>query len=73
MSLVGASLSHMYCRYIHSCMCFECVLLDAAPLIPLTITASEYLINCIDNPHVKATHPQLSPSNALIKNNIMIP
>jgi hypothetical protein len=51
-------------------MCFECVLLDAAPLIPLTITSSEYPMNCIDNPQVKATHPQLSPSNALIKNNI---
>jgi hypothetical protein len=54
-------------------MCFECVLLEAAPLIPLAITASEYPINFIDNPHVEATQSQLSPSNALIKNNIMLP
>jgi hypothetical protein len=54
-------------------MCFECVLLDAAPLIPLTVTVSEYPINFIDDPHVEATQPQLSPSNALIKNNIMLP
>jgi hypothetical protein len=49
------------------------VLLDAAPLIPLTITASEYPINFIENPHIKATQLQLPPSNALIKNNIMLP
>jgi hypothetical protein len=70
---VGASSSYLYCRYVHSWMCFECVLLDTAPLIPLTVTASEYPINVIDNPHVEATHPQLPPSNALIKNNIMLP
>jgi hypothetical protein len=54
-------------------MCFECVLLDAAPLISLTATASEYSINFIDNPHIEATQPQIFPSNALIKNNLRLP
>jgi hypothetical protein len=45
-------------------MCLLCVLLDATPLIPLTITASEYPINFIENSHVEATQPQLPPSNA---------
>jgi hypothetical protein len=48
------------------------VQLDAAPLIPLTITASEYLINFIEYPHIEVTQPQLPPSNALVKNNIML-
>jgi hypothetical protein len=47
--------------------------LDAAPLIPLTITASEYPIYIIENQQVEATQPQVPPSNALIKNNIMLP
>jgi hypothetical protein len=49
------------------------MLLDTAPLIPLTITASEYPINLIQNTQVEATQPQLPPSNALIKNNVLLP
>jgi hypothetical protein len=54
-------------------MRYECVLLDAAPLIPLIVTASEFLLIFKDYPRVETTQSQLSPSNALIKNNIRLP
>jgi hypothetical protein len=43
------------------------VLLDATSLILLTVTASEHPINVVENSHIEATQPQLSPTNALIK------